>query len=140
MTPGFDDAEYRALLVAYPPRPIEDEADLPELERHIWELLAVDARSPAQDAYLTVLSTLMERWENQHVVIPALTGAELVKQLLIEHGLRQKHLVPIFGSESIVSEVLSGKRELRTNHIAGLAELFHISPAAFFSAQVPAPA
>jgi antitoxin component HigA of HigAB toxin-antitoxin module len=29
-----------------------------------------------------------------------------------QHGLRQKDLVDVFGTPSIVSEVLSGKREL----------------------------
>jgi HTH-type transcriptional regulator/antitoxin HigA len=53
--------------------------------------------------------------------------------LLTERGLRQKDLVPVFGTESIVSEVLSGKRELQTKHIERLAVFFHVSPAAFFA-------
>jgi HTH-type transcriptional regulator/antitoxin HigA len=57
-----------------------------------------------------------------------------VKVLLFERGLRQKDLVPIFGTESIVSEVLAGKRELQAKHIARLAEFFHVSPSAFFAA------
>jgi HTH-type transcriptional regulator / antitoxin HigA len=66
-----------------------------------------------------------------------LSGAELIKALLTERGLRQKDLVPLFGTESIVSEVLSGKRELQTRHIERLAEFFHISPAAFFATREP---
>jgi HTH-type transcriptional regulator/antitoxin HigA len=52
--------------------------------------------------------------------------------LLDEFGLRQKDLVPIFKTESIVSAVLNGQRQLTANHIRQLAEFFHISPAAFF--------
>ena len=137
MTPGFNDDEYRALLVANAPRPIESETDLPRLEEQIWELLAVDERTPAQEAYLTLLSGLVERWESEHVVVPAVHGVELVKALLVERQLRQKDLVPVFGTESIVSEVLSGKRELQAKHIERLAEFFHVSPAAFFAQRVP---
>jgi hypothetical protein len=38
----------------------------------------------------------------------------------------------LFGSESIVSEVLSGKRELNKNHIERLSKKFKVSPALFF--------
>ena len=137
MTPGFNDDEYRALLTANAPRPIESETDLPRMEGQIWDLLAVDERTPAQEAYLTLLSGLVECWESEHVVVPAVRGVELVKALLGERQLRQKDLVPVFGTESIVSEVLSGKRELQAKHIEGLAEFFHVSPAAFFAPRVP---
>src|SRR2546421_45081 len=79
----------------------------PRLEEQIWELLAVDERTPAQEAYFTLLSGLVERWESEHVVVRAVHGVELVKALLVERQLRQKDLVPVFGTESIVSEVLS---------------------------------
>ena len=135
MTPGFNEDEYRALLTAYPPRPIEDEADLQRTEECIWELLAIDDRSRAQDAYLTLLSEQLERWQSEHVVIPPLSGAELVKALLTERGLRQKDLVPLFGTESIVSEVLSGKRHLRLEHLPGLADFFHVPVSVFIESR-----
>ncbi len=137
MTRGFDEDEYRSLLVAYPPRPISDETELPDVEEHIWVLLAIDERSPAQEAYLTLLSDVVQRWEREHAVIPPLTGVELGKQLLKDRGWRQKDLVPLFGSESHVSDVLSGRRELRTKHIESLSELFHVSPAVFFPQHEP---
>lgn len=52
---------------------------------------------------------------------------------LMEHrGLRQADLLPVFGSRSVASDVLSGKRELSKAHIRGLAGFFRLSPAAFF--------
>jgi hypothetical protein len=47
------------------------------------------------------------------------------------NDLRQKDLVPIFGSESIVSEVLHKKRDLNKAHIKKLSKRFHVSPAVF---------
>jgi len=37
------------------------------------------------------------------------------------HDLRQKDLVDIFNTESVASEVLSGKRELTREHIKRLS-------------------
>ena len=74
MTRGFDEDEYRSLLVAYPPRPISEESELPEVEEHIWELLAIDERSPAQESYLTLLRDLVQRWEQEDAFVPPLTG------------------------------------------------------------------
>jgi HTH-type transcriptional regulator/antitoxin HigA len=48
------------------------------------------------------------------------------------NDLRQKDLVPIFGSESIVSEVLNEKRGINKNHIEKLSKRFNVSPAVFF--------
>jgi HTH-type transcriptional regulator/antitoxin HigA len=49
-----------------------------------------------------------------------------------EHQLRQKDLAEVFGTESIVSDVLNGKRELNKDHIKRLSERFHVSPEVFF--------
>lgn len=58
-----------------------------------------------------------------------------MRALLAERGLPQRDLAPLFGAESIVSEVLNGKRELQAKHIARLATFFHVSPAAFFAVE-----
>jgi len=48
------------------------------------------------------------------------------------NDLRQKDLVSIFGSESIISEVLHKKRDLNETHIKKLSRRFNFSPAVFF--------
>jgi antitoxin component HigA of HigAB toxin-antitoxin module len=45
-----------------------------------------------------------------------------------QHGLKQKDMLDIFGTPSIVSEVLRGKRAIHKDHISRLSERFHISP------------
>jgi len=49
-----------------------------------------------------------------------------------QRGLLQKDLADIFGTPSIVSEVLSGKHELNKDHIKRLSRRFHASPELFF--------
>src|SRR5437879_5949818 len=105
--PGFDDAEYAALVAAFPPRVIGDEEQLAVIERQIEQFLALPTRTPAQDAYLDLLSTLVQEWETTHVEIPPLPAIEVVKFLCEMHGVAQRALVPIFGTPSIVSEVLA---------------------------------
>ena len=132
MIPGFDEAEYRRMIDVFLPRPIRDESQLQATEKQIDDLLARQERTQAQDEYLDLLSNLVRDWEAEHVEIPAVSGVELVKFLCEQHGIPQRALVPVFGTPSIVSEVLSGRRTLQTKHIEALARLFHVSPAAFF--------
>jgi len=47
-----------------------------------------------------------------------------------EHGLTQSDL-PEVGSRGVVSEILSGKRELNIRQIRALAKRFRVSPAVF---------
>ncbi len=48
------------------------------------------------------------------------------------NSLKQKDLVDVFGTPSIVSEVLNGKRGLTIEHIKKLSRRFHVSPELFF--------
>lgn len=97
-------------------------------------MLALPERTQAQEDYLDLLSHLVRIWEDEHVEIPPLSGVDLIKELCDERGTPQRALVPVFGTASIVSEVLSGKRELQRKHIEGLARFFHVPPGAFFPA------
>src|SRR6266508_4145898 len=126
-TPGFDEAVYRALVRAFPPRVNHEEAQLDATERQIEKLLTLSERTEAQEAYLDLLSTLMQEWESSTVEIPPLPAADVVRFLCEMRGVPQRALVPIFGTASIVSEVLAGKRDLQRKHIAGLAAFFHVS-------------
>jgi HTH-type transcriptional regulator/antitoxin HigA len=49
-----------------------------------------------------------------------------------QHHLMQKDLADVFGTPSIVSEVLNGKRELNKEQIARLSARFDVSPELFF--------
>ncbi|MGZ7029918.1 MAG: helix-turn-helix domain-containing protein, partial [Terriglobales bacterium] len=64
--------------------------------------------------------------------VPDATPIAIIRHLMEAHGLRQKDLVSIFGTESIASEVLHGKRELTKEHIKRLSARFGVSPAVFF--------
>ncbi len=73
------------------------------------------------------------RFEEQRNGLPTASPAEVLRFLLERHGLRQCDLAPDLGGESVVSEVLSGKRKLNAAHIEQLSARFHVSPAVFFA-------
>jgi len=85
-----------------------------------------------EEKYAEVLMTLIEAYEEEQHSIPDASPVEILRTLMEANDLRQKDLVPIFRSESIVSEVLNKKRGLNKNHIEKLSKRFHISPAVFF--------
>jgi len=53
------------------------------------------------------------------------TPASLLAFLMEQHGLRQSDL-PEIGPQSVVSAVLSGKRELNLRQVKSLAARFHV--------------
>jgi HTH-type transcriptional regulator/antitoxin HigA len=76
--------------------------------------------------------TLLEGYEDEHQSVPDDAPIDVLRRLMDANDLRQKDLVPIFGSESIVSEVLHKRRELNKSHIEKLSKRFSVSPAVFF--------
>jgi HTH-type transcriptional regulator / antitoxin HigA len=136
---GFDRDEYVRLLEALPPVKIRTQQQAAAIEKQIDELLGRHDLSEAEREYVDLLSDLLADWEDATVEIPDVHGVELVRALLEERGLRQKDLVGVFATESVVSDVLAGRRDLTRQHIAGLSRFFGISPAAFFPTVRTAP-
>lgn len=130
---GSNESHYTALLANFPPRVIRSEAQRAETWQQIDRLLSQSTLTEAEEDYLDLLSQLIADWEDeQEEPLPDASGVDMVRFLLGDRGLRQGALVPIFGSPSIVSEVLAGKRRLQAKHIAGLAQFFGVSPALFY--------
>ena len=79
---------------------------------------------------LDTLGPLIHACEEQRHRMSKVRGAEMLRLLMEEHGLTQSVLLEI-GSQGVVSEILSGKRELNNRQIRALAKRFHVSPAVF---------
>jgi antitoxin component HigA of HigAB toxin-antitoxin module len=56
---------------------------------------------------------------------------DVLRHLMEQRDLRPVALTPPFGARSIVSLVLSGKRELSKKHTRKVAEFFDVSPVLF---------
>lgn len=69
------------------------------------------------------LGDLVARYEARRVPIRELSVPDLLRHLMAEHSLRQSDL-PEIGAQSVVSDVLRGKRRLNVGQIARLSERF----------------
>jgi HTH-type transcriptional regulator/antitoxin HigA len=114
------------------PTPITAERQHEEYLSVLDKLASKDNPTREEEKYAEVLVTLIEAYEAEHHSIPDASPVEILRTLMDANGLRQKDLAPIFGSESIVSEVLHKKRDLNKTHIEKLSKRFHVSPAVFF--------
>lgn len=111
---------------------IRDEIDYDRAVATLNDLLdeiGTDTQHPLYDL-LDTLGTVIAAYEADHVVMPLADGRGVLAYLMEEHDLRQSDL-PEVGSQGIVSELLSGKRELNVRQIRALAARFGVSPAVF---------
>ena len=63
--------------------------------------------------------------------MPDTNPRELLSFLMMEHGLKQSDL-PEVGNQSVVSQILSGARELNVRQINSLAKRFKVPAGVFF--------
>jgi HTH-type transcriptional regulator/antitoxin HigA len=126
-------SEYASLLTSTLPAVIRSEA---ENERHIAMLEELDRKgsrmSAAERRMAELLTLLIEDFEDKHYSLKAASPIEVLNELMLANNLKQKDLVDVFGTPSIASEVLSGKRKLNTEHIRKLSRRFRVSPEVFF--------
>jgi HTH-type transcriptional regulator / antitoxin HigA len=115
------------------PTPITSERQHSEYLSVLDKLAGKDDPTNEEEKYAEVLIALIEAYEEEHHSIPDASPVEVLRALMDVNDLRQKDLAPIFGSESIVSEILHRKRGLNKAHIEKLSKRFNISPAVFFS-------
>jgi len=114
------------------PAPITSERQHEEYLSVLDRLASKENPTSDEEKYAVVLMTLIEAYEEEHHSIPDAGPVEILRRLMDANSLRQKDLVPIFGLESIVSEVFHKKRDLNKTHIENLSKRFHVSPAVFF--------
>lgn len=132
MTARAVNSRYAALLNQILPRPIRTEE---ENEKYIRLLEEMERRGGLDDAekeFAELLTVLIEKFEDAHYQLRPSTPLGVIAELMDANDLRQKDLVDVFGTESVVSEVLNGKRELNKDHIKRLSLRFNVSPELFF--------
>lgn len=112
---------------------ITHERDYEEAARVADELLeagALDAAHPGHSLFMTI-SDLIYAYDQRHYPMPKVNGVQVLRFLMEQHDLKQNQL-PEIGGQSVVSQILAGKRSLTVDHIRNLSVRFGTSPAAFF--------
>ena len=130
---AIDPRKYGRLCAEAVPRVMRTNAEFDRTAQKMEELDRKEKPTPEEEALSELLARLIEDYDEQVTLTgPDIEPYQVVLHLMEQKGLRQADLLPGFGSRSVASAVLAGKRELSKAHIRGLAQFFHISPSAFF--------
>ena len=125
-------AAYRRLRRYVPLGVLRSEKDYRKAVAMLDEIIdeiGQDEAHPLADL-AEALAMFINAYEESHTKIPEATGPEVLRALIETHGLKQSEL-PEIGSQGVVSEILSGERELNVRQIRRLAKRFGVSPAVF---------
>jgi len=79
---------------------------------------------------METIGSLIETYESQYINEMEGNPIDVLKALMEDHGLKQSDLSKI-GSQGVISEILSGKRQLNVRQIKILSNRFKVSPAVF---------
>ena len=77
-----------------------------------------------------IVSELIANYDQQHYPIPDASPVQVLRFLMDQHGLKQSD-IPEIGSQSVVSQVLSGRRMLNARQVAALAARFGVGADVF---------
>jgi HTH-type transcriptional regulator/antitoxin HigA len=103
---------------------VQNDADHREALALMAKFMATS--SPANRARLTAQARLVEAYEKTRWPRRGTNLPDLLTYLMDQHDLTRADLIPLLGTASRVSEVLSGKRELSMPMVKRLRDRFHI--------------
>lgn len=108
------------------PHVIHNDAELGAYTDALFQLTALESPSRHEMEAIELLTLLVERYEREHYEIPAADPASVVRFLIERQNLRQRDLIPQFGSESAVSMFLAGERNLTLEQVRKLSARFNL--------------
>lgn len=127
------DADYLALIEAFPLRPIRTRADY-DRAAAVADRLALRELTKAESDYLDVLADLITAYDREHVTLGGSgdTPAERLRSLLEEAAMTATQLAGELGiPRSAVSMMLSGSRGVSKANARKLGERFKLNPSYF---------
>ena len=125
---------YEELFARYPLKTIKNELDNEHYLKIYEEISNYYIENPKIEFlgdYLEILSMLIEEFEKKEYPIPKTTGVDALKFLMKQHELKQKDLLDIFKTPSILSEILNEKRHFTIEHVKKLSERFGVTSDVF---------
>jgi HTH-type transcriptional regulator/antitoxin HigA len=108
---------------------LRTDADLIRAQQRMETLWGAAPGTPEGDE-LDILADLVEAYEQRHHPVPDTGGVGALRALLDGNDLTQSEL-PEVGNQSVVSQILSGRRQLNVRQIRALAARFNVPPSTF---------
>ena len=112
--------------------PIRDEGHYARMTKILECLLheaGADESHPIM-GLIDIVADLIDDYEAEVHPLPQTSGVDALKFLMEQHKLKQADLCEI-GSQGVVSEILTGKRELNLRQVRALSERFGVSADTF---------
>lgn len=103
---------------------VENDADLAEAQALVVSLMA--SNDPGDLARMRAQARLIADYEEARWPRAIVSVADLLTHLLDQHGMTRRDLVPLLGTASRVSEVMSGKKGLSLSMVRRLRARFGI--------------
>lgn len=126
---------YLKLIHRFPLRPITDEKTLSEASELFSELgMRGTKLTRDEEDYLSVLGGLIREYEVAHSVYlkKTISPRRALESLMESNGISQSELARQIGTQqSIISEILSGKRSFSSEVILSLSQRFCVRPELF---------
>jgi len=119
----IDRAAYAELLAGALPAVIESDEENERIIAELERLDSLPSMTAEQQRLAELLTLLVEQFEKRYQP-EAVSPLESLKAFMEDRGLRQRDLIPVFGSSSVASDVLNGKREISKQHARKLADYF----------------
>jgi len=128
---AFNPVRYGELCAEVVPKVIADDREFDRMAKKLEYLAVRDNLTAEETALAELLAALIQTYDDRHHRLPHLPPHKMISFLMNQRHLRQADLIPVFGSRSVASEVLGGKREPSKTHVRNLAEFFRL-PAELF--------
>ena len=96
----------------------------------LTDVIGTSKKHPLLDL-LELASELIRAYDLEHYDVPDAKPQALLSFLMEQHELKQSDL-PEVGNQSVVSQILSGTRQLNVRQINSLAKRFKIPAGVFF--------
>jgi HTH-type transcriptional regulator/antitoxin HigA len=124
-------AKYGRLCADAIPKVIASDREFDQMVEKLEALTFKKDATPEEEILEELLTKLIKDYDDLHYPLPDVPPHKMIAFLMDQKHLRQADLLPVFGSRSVASEVLAGKREPSKAHIRKLAEFFHTSAELF---------
>lgn len=133
--------KYKTLIERFPLVPIKNDTHLDEAHEVAQALMLRGDIASDEAEYLEVLLDEIGKYERKHHALnfEDMAPHELLQSFMSDHGLKQVDMQAILGvSSGVMSELVSGKRELTKEHCVKLGYHFKVTPALFLPKVVAA--
>ena len=132
MTLTFNPERYKNLLSEYQPKLIKTEVENEQALAMVEKLMHSASRTPEQQELYELLIVLVEKFEKEFYQPESKSNPiSMLLFLMEQRDMQSADLVDIFGSSSVVEDVIAGRVQIDRSMSELLGRLFHVDSMLF---------